>query len=172
MKKLLLLLVTAAFIGCTGNQNQSASNSAENTEENTDIKFIDQSITGEDIFKTIIADYQGKPVFVDFWATWCPPCRAAMKSMKPIKEEMGNDVVFVYVTGPSSPEDTWKEMIADIHGNHYYVTEEQWDALLTQFETQGIPTFVIVDKDGNVTNKYTGFPGEEIIKTELSDLIN
>ena len=132
------------------------------------IKSISADLKGEDIFKALVAPYKGKQVLVDFWATWCGPCRAAMKTIQPVKEELWGKVSFIYVTGPSSPKGTWNNMIPDIHGDHYYVTEEQWNSLLNQFESQGIPTYVIVDKEGNVQNKYIGYPGNDTMKAELS----
>lgn len=161
MKKLLFMLTTVALLACGGNANKA---------EGVYIKTIDSTLVGEEVFNAVVAEYKGKPVLVDFWATWCPPCRAAMKTIIPVKEALAEEVSFVYITGPSSPEDTWKEMIKEIHGDHYYVTEAQWNTLLDQFESQGIPTYIIVDKEGNVMNKYIGFPGEEIIKAELETL--
>ena len=170
-KNLLLLLAAIALFACGGNAPKAETEQVESTQtEGVFVKNIDSTLVGEDVFKSIIADYKGQPVLVDFWATWCPPCRAAMKTIIPVKEVLAEKVAFVYITGPSSPEDTWKEMIQEIHGDHYYVTEAQWNTLLDQFESQGIPTYIVVDKEGNVMNKYIGFPGEEIIKTELETL--
>ena len=131
------------------------------------VKSISEDLQGEDIFKALIADYKGKPLLVDFWATWCGPCKAAMKTILPVKEELKGKANFIYITGPSSPKKTWENMIIDIHGDHYYVTEGQYSALLSQFESQGIPSYVIVDKDGNVVNKHIGYPGNDVIKGEL-----
>ena len=128
---------------------------------------FDESLKGEDVFKALIAPYKGKPLLVDFWATWCGPCKAAMKTILPVKEKLMGQVNFIYITGPSSPKATWSNMIPDIHGDHYYVTKEQWNTLLDQFESQGIPTYVIVDKDGNVVTKHIGYPGNEVIEEEL-----
>ena len=142
---------------------------AANEENNLfNIKQIPTSLKGEDVFKAIVADYKGKMVLVDFWATWCGPCKAAMKTIQPVKEELWSKVAFVYVTGVTSPQALWNKMIPDIHGDHYYVTAEQWETLLHQFESQGIPTYVIVDKEGNVVTKHIGYPGNEVIKEELS----
>jgi thiol-disulfide isomerase/thioredoxin len=86
---------------------------------------IDEDLAGADIFKALIAPYKGKPLLVDFWATWCGPCKAAMKTIQPVKEALAGKVNFIYVTGPSSPKKTWEMTIPDIHGDHYYVTESQ-----------------------------------------------
>ena len=128
------------------------------------IKAVDASLKGEDIFKAIIKDYKGKPLLVDFWATWCGPCKAAMKTILPVKEELWGKANFVYVTGETSPKALWNKMIPDIHGDHYYVTAAQWETLLKQFGAQGIPAYVVVDKDGNVKNKHIGYPGNEVIE--------
>lgn len=171
MKKLLFMIATATLLACGGNTPKAETEQTEATQaEGVFVKNIDSTLVGEDVFKSIMANYEDKTVLVDFWATWCPPCRAAMKTIIPVKEAFAEDVTFVYITGPSSPEEKWKEMIQEIHGDHYYVTEAQWNTLLDQFESQGIPTYVVVDKKGRVVNKYIGFPGEEIIKTELKAL--
>jgi thiol-disulfide isomerase/thioredoxin len=180
MKKILLLLASVTLLSCTNNEKTPANATSEETgaseqtatlEGATQIKQIDIALSGKDIFSSIINDHKGKPMLVDLWATWCPPCRAAMKSIIPIKEKMHGKVAFVYVTGPSSPADTWNNMIKDIHGDHYYVSEEQWNTLLNQFESQGIPTYIIVDSNGSITNTHIGFPGEELLQKELEDLI-
>ena len=128
---------------------------------------IDEKLEGADIFKALIAPYKGKPLLVDFWATWCGPCKAAMKTILPVKEDLAGKVNFIYVTGPTSPKKTWEMTIPDIHGDHYYVTAEQYSALLKQFESNGIPTYVVVDKEGNVKNKYIGYPGNEVMEEQL-----
>ena len=90
-----------------------------------------------------------------------------MKTILPVKEELWGKANFVYVTGETSPKALWNKMIPDIHGDHYYVTAAQWETLLKQFGAQGIPAYVVVDKDGNVKNKHIGYPGNEVIEEEL-----
>ena len=125
-------------------------------------------VAPENILQTIIDKYKGKAVLIDLWATWCGPCRAGHKTMAPMKEQMkGQNIQFVYITSPSSPPTTWQEMIKDIDGDHYYLTEEQKNYILNHFESIGIPTYAIYDTKGHQTYKSIGFPGNDVIRKEL-----
>jgi len=121
------------------------------------------------LFDAILSKYKGKSVLIDFWATWCAPCMLAMETIKPLKEELKDrDVVFVYLTGPSSPTGTWYQKIPDIHGEHYRVNDSQWNTFSRQFEIEGIPTYLVYDKNGKQLEKFVGFPGNEAIKELLT----
>ncbi|MFC0876238.1 TlpA family protein disulfide reductase [Saccharicrinis sp. FJH2] len=110
---------------------------------------------GDKLFEAIMKKYRGKAVYVDFWATWCGPCRSGIERIKPLKEEMDTSkVAFVYITGPSSPENTWNNMIPDIKGEHYRVSKDEWNYLCGKFEISGIPHYVFVGKDGEVINPH------------------
>lgn len=83
-------------------------------------------VSNEDLFASIISKYRGHTLLVDFWATWCGPCRMANKAMIPMKEELKDrDIVYIYLTGETSPKGTWENMIPDIHGEHFRVTADQ-----------------------------------------------
>ncbi len=125
-------------------------------------------VSNEDLFASIISKFRGKTLLVDFWATWCGPCRMANKQMVPMKEELkGKDIVYLYITGETSPLKTWENMIPDIHGEHFRVTAAQWKYLCESFKVDGIPTYLMIDRDGNIKYKETGFPGVDKIKEEL-----
>ena len=122
----------------------------------------------EKILQTILNKYKDKVVLIDIWATWCGPCRAGHKAMAPMKEQMkGQNIQFVYITSPSSPLATWQEMIKDINGDHYYLTEEQNHYILNHFESTGIPTYAIYNTNSEQTYKSIGFPGVDTIKNEI-----
>ena len=137
------------------------------SQENVFYKKYDD-VTPEDILQTILDKYKGKAVLIDIWATWCGPCRAGHKAMAPMKEQMkSQNVQFVYITSPSSPLSTWQEMIKDIDGDHYYLTNEQYGYILQKYESEGIPTYAIYNAKGEQTYKSIGFPGPDTIKNEI-----
>ena len=58
-------------------------------------------------------------------------------------------------------------MIKEISGEHYYLTNEQYQSVLSQYESQGVPTYLIFDKNGNFIYKSVGYPGNETMKANL-----
>ena len=129
-------------------------------------------VAPENILQTILDRYKGKAVLIDIWATWCGPCKAGHKAMAPWKQELkGKDIQFVYITSPTSPLSTWQEMIKDIDGDHYYLTKEQYQYILSKYESDGIPTYAIYDAQGQQTFKNIGFPGLEPFKTAVDKVL-
>jgi thiol-disulfide isomerase/thioredoxin len=126
-------------------------------------------VTADNILESIIAKYKGQAVFVDFWATWCGPCLGAMKTIKPVKPQMKEKgVVSIYISGETSPKGKWMNMLPDIGGIHYYLTDGQWDAMGKKYKIDGIPTYMIFDKSGKKVFETAGYPGNDKIMEELA----
>ncbi|MBP5666778.1 MAG: TlpA family protein disulfide reductase [Salinivirgaceae bacterium] len=122
------------------------------------------------LFVDLIKDFKGKVVFIDFWNTWCGPCRQAMKQMEPMEKEFeGKDVVFLYLADESSPLEEYNNMIVSIKGHHYRLTEKQSSSLKKKWNFNGIPSYVIVGRDGMVKDFHTGFHGVDYYKAKLEE---
>ena len=148
---------------------RSVASNKEKVTGNEHIHYLDmKEVAPDKVLSTILDRYKGKTALIDIWATWCGPCRVAIDQMKPMKQELeGKDIVYIYMTSSTSAFDTWKELIPDIHGEHYYLTEEQLNHILQQYGEQAYPTYAIYNPKGERTYLTTGFPGVVVMKDEL-----
>jgi thiol-disulfide isomerase/thioredoxin len=115
-----------------------------------DYDWIVQSLDGQD-FK--MADVKGKVVFLNFWATWCPPCAAEMPSIQRLHEKLKEDgVVFVCISNEEASkvnqfvkEKGFTFPIYTMHGAPPLV-----------FKTRGIPSTFILSPEGKIAYKHIG----------------
>lgn len=133
---------------------------------------VTPGVVKEKLMNTLIAKYKGKVVLVDFWATWCSPCMAAMTDMKPIKTELKDKgVVFIYLTNSSSPKPLWQGKIKSIGGEQYYFTANEWEYVTDNFGFKGIPSYLIYDKNGVLKHKFTAYPGTDTMRKMIKELL-
>lgn len=120
----------------------------------------------------IVKRHPGKVVFIDFWATWCGPCRMGISEMEKVKsslEQKGVD--FVYITDNTSTTEGYLEMKSSHHGDHYIFTKEDWKKMNIPGYDNSIPHYLIYGRNGQLIKSISGWIGLEQMTKELNDAL-
>lgn len=124
------------------------------------------------------SDYKGKTVFLNFWATWCPPCRAEMPEIQEIYEEYGENASDVIILGIASPnvgrEGSAEEIASFLTENHYtYPVVMDTDGMIAYYYgISAYPTTFMINADGNVFGYVPGQITKDIMKSIIDQTAN
>ena len=138
------------------------------------LKQLEKSSTGE-MLQSLLDENKGKVVYIDVWATWCGPCKAEMPySHKLMQELAGREVAFAYLCIESN-ESTWKANLDEMQmvGLQYFLTKEQSTGLRSAFGIEGIPYYLLVDRQGRVVEHGSHLrPSHPETRTKIEGLLN
>jgi len=97
----------------------------------------------------------GKVTILDFWATWCGPCRHALPGLKQLQAIYGSDQVSVVSVSEDEDEDQWRTFVAN-NGMNWEQKIDSGHELMHQYGASALPTYVLIGKDGKVVRQYVG----------------
>ena len=125
-----------------------------------------------------LSDFFGKPILINFWATWCPPCKSELPDFDRVYADYGEDVVFMMVNMTDGSRDTVESASAFTADNGYSFPvyyDCDLDAAYT-YGASSIPMTVLIGADGNIVGGQVGVLTEEqlriILDTELAKTNN
>ena len=106
--------------------------------------------------KTVeLSKLRGKPVFIDFWATWCEPCRRALPHTQKLAEKYSKDAHILAINLREDPE-TVRQFLQS-HNYTFTVPMDTDGSVAAQYRVRGIPHFVLIDARGKVQFVSSGF---------------
>ncbi|MCL2485123.1 MAG: TlpA family protein disulfide reductase [Endomicrobia bacterium] len=105
-----------------------------------------------------LSDFKGKVIFLDFWASWCPPCRHSMPAVKDLhKKYLSNPDVVILGINAGEKQATVEKFIKK-EGIEYTVLLGD-NSVMQKYGVSGIPAFFIIDRNGNIAKRFVGYYG-------------
>ncbi len=135
------------------------------------------AVEAEQLWRSLTEPYKGKVISVDFWGTWCAPCRAELPAMKEMAGKYASkDAVFIFFAA-RSPENSWLNVIRETGLTapnivHFNLPDEQMGLLVDKFGVSSYPTHILVGRDGKIIKGTLGSPLlDDTLETTIGELL-
>ncbi len=115
-----------------------------------------------------LSDYAGTPVLVNFWATWCPPCRSELPLIQAYQDKYEGDFVVLALSGGETAQDV--QSFIDANGYTFVVLLDSDYAVAEQYGVRGFPTSFFIDADGAIQQTHIGELTEVMIIAYLEQI--
>jgi cytochrome c biogenesis protein CcmG, thiol:disulfide interchange protein DsbE len=119
-----------------------------------------------------LADLRGKPVVLDFWASWCGPCRRSIPSLNDIHlRQRSSGVHIIGVNVDSGMPARQISALARSFGATFPSVTDETGSIQRAYQVQSLPTTVVIDAQGVVRHLHVGVPDEEGLEREIRSLL-
>lgn len=152
---LVLLILVTALTSCS--QPEAAAPTQESTEANT-VAAPDFTVYDIDGNEVKLSDYLGTPVVLNFWASWCPPCKAELPDFEEKYLTYGDEVQFLMVNladGARESVETASAFIAQ-EGYTFPVFYDSKSVAAIEYKIRSIPATYFIDADGSIAANAVG----------------
>lgn len=141
------------------------------TEENTATAIPDFTVTDKDGNKVKLSSFFGKPVVVNFWATWCGPCKSELPAFDSAYKEYGDTVTFLMVNLTDGYRETVGGVNDFINKNSYsFPVYFDTGSASNAYNVYSIPTTLFINSDGTINKTYTGSMKESVLTKYINDI--
>ena len=144
---------------------------AESEEQDTADDFSVYDKEGKEVH---LSDYRGRPVVVNFWASWCPPCKQEMPAFQKMWETYGEEITFLMVNETDGERETTETAQAYIEENGYemdFFFDRDQDAAYTYY-LMYLPRTLFIDAQGNLVYDQVGQLTESELENRIEDLLS
>ena len=120
-----------------------------------------------------LSDYTGKPIVMNFWASWCTPCQIEMPEFDKVYQELGEDVEFLMINMTASGGETIERAQAFVEKGGYnfpILFDTEHDAAGT-YDASAMPTTYFINKEGYVVKQIVGAINAETLKEGIAEIL-
>jgi thiol-disulfide isomerase/thioredoxin len=157
--------------GSPSSAEEDAAADAKAAGKDAPLQFTLKDMNGVDVK---LASFKGKPIVVNFWATWCGPCRAEIPSLVELQTQYsaeGTDVVILGVS-VDDPVEKLKPYAAQMKMNYPVLVGNGREDVQDAFgPLWGIPVTVFIDREGKIAKKHSGIASKEQFEQEIKALL-
>lgn len=179
LKKILPLLLLGFTISVSaGQKNESGTNEAvldQPASLPAENKAPDFTLTSTDGKQVKLSSFKGKIVIVDFWATWCGPCRKGIPDLVAIQKEFNKEVVVIGISvdADQGPRATKSKVVPFVkeYGINYSIVYADSKVVSNYGGIDGIPTAFVIDQKGNVVDKHVGLVPKSEYVNKIKELL-
>lgn len=175
----LSILSILFFTGCDSKDKNENNNETKIEKSDRKIEFqlkttnntvVDIKLEND---KIILKDYPNKIVLLNFFATWCPPCKAEIPNLIQLQNDYKNDFVIVSILLEDMKTHEELQKFITTFNINYPITNasENFDLAKSLGGIKSIPTMFLVDKDGNVFQKYVGLVPSEMMEIDIKKVL-
>ncbi len=176
-KKFLILLAALALLigGATAGYRILSSDYSPDTPsaaESQTTAAPDFIVLDENGENTKLSDHAGKPVIVNFWATWCGPCKSELPAFDAAYRTYGDEITFMMVNltdGSRETESHVKSFVAE-HGYTFPVYYDTLSSAANAYWVSAVPVTYFIDSSGNIVQSYMGAMSAETLE-QLIDML-
>jgi len=168
---IILLFMTISLFGCESKSSQ-IDKILEDVNIIDDEKAPDFTLLTLDGKEVKLTDYSGKIVIIDFWATWCGPCRKGIPDLVSIQKEYKDELVVIGISLDQPSTQSSLQPFIDHFGINYPIVLGTQEVSAAYGNIQAIPTSFIIDGERNIVQKHIGLVSKETLIEEINSLLN
>ncbi len=122
--------------------------------------------------KVALSDCKGKVIILDFWATWCVPCKAEIPGFVDLQAKYGANGLQILGLSVDDPVAKLKPYVAEMKMNYPVLQGLGHDDVLDAYAPiASIPTSVVIGRDGKICTKHTGIASMDVFEKEIKSLL-
>lgn len=163
----------------TGDSTKDSQKDSEAEKDSQIVPSIDFTLQDQYGQAHTLSDYKGKTVFLNFWATWCPPCKAEMPDIQKIYESYEQEgeeaLVVLGVAAPNTGGEGSEEEIQaflEKNGYTYPVLMDTTGEVFASYGISSYPTTFMIDREGNVFGYVSGMLSEDVMRSIIKQTMD